>query len=149
MLRSTCRSPPETLARDEAVSATQAETLAKDEANRATAAEKKTAETLVQVAAERDAKELARKDAEDISKFLTNVFQSPDPTRDGREIKVVELLDTAAKKLETDLAEQPAQRAKLQAYMTQIRSANPATTVRSWVIHMSAVPVSRQSFCAS
>ena len=43
------------------------------------------------------------------------VFQSPDPTRVGREIKVVELLDNAAKKLETDLADQPARRAQLQA----------------------------------
>jgi len=48
--------------------------------------------------------EQARKDAEAISTFLSEVFQSPDPTRDGREIKVVELLDKAAEKLETDLA---------------------------------------------
>jgi serine/threonine protein kinase/tetratricopeptide (TPR) repeat protein len=81
---------------------------------KATRAEKMIAETLNQVAAERDAKEQARKDAEDILKFLGDVFQSPDPTRDGREIKVVELLDKAAKKLETDLSTQPAQRAKLQ-----------------------------------
>ena len=80
------------------------------QAVRATRAEKKTADTLVQVAAERDAKELARKDAEAIAKFLTEVFQSPDPTRDGRTITVVEMLDKAAKKLDTDLATQPAQR---------------------------------------
>jgi serine/threonine protein kinase len=85
------------------------------QAVRATRAEQETAEALVKVAAERDAKDLARKDAEDIAKFLTDVFQSPDPARDGREIRVVELLDKAAKKLETDLAAQPAQRAKLQA----------------------------------
>ncbi len=36
------------------------------------------------------------------SEFLTDVLQSPDPTKDGREIKVVDLLDNAAKKLETD-----------------------------------------------
>ncbi|MCX6874834.1 MAG: serine/threonine-protein kinase, partial [Verrucomicrobia bacterium] len=85
------------------------------QAVRATQAEKKTAETLAQVAAERDAKELACKDAEDISKFLGEVFQSPDPTRDGHGIKVVELLDKAAAKLDSDLATQPARRAKLQA----------------------------------
>ena len=113
----------EALAKGEAVRATQAETLAKDEANRATAAEKRTAETLVAVAAERDAKELARKDAADISKFLGAVLQSPDPTRDGREIKVVELLDNAAKKLETDLADQPAQRTNLQDTLARTYSA--------------------------
>ncbi|PHR90620.1 MAG: hypothetical protein COA78_34925 [Blastopirellula sp.] len=69
----------------------------------------------MQVAAERDAKELARKQAEEISKFLGDVFQSPDPARDGRTITVAETLDTAAKKLETDLADQPDQRARLQA----------------------------------
>ena len=85
------------------------------QAVRATRAEKRTVETLVQVAAERDAKEVARKDAEDISTFLGEVFQSPDPTRDGHDIKVVELLDKAAAKLDTDLSTQLAQRAKLQA----------------------------------
>jgi serine/threonine protein kinase/Flp pilus assembly protein TadD len=67
-----------------------------------------------QTAAERDAKELARQDSENISQFLGAVFRSPDPSRDGREIKVVELLDSAAKKLETGLATQPSQRAQLQ-----------------------------------
>ncbi len=126
----------EALAKDEAVRATQAETLAKDEANRATAAEKRTAETLVEVAAERDAKELARKDAEDISTFLSNVMQSPDPTRDGREIKVVELLDGAAKKLETDLADQPAQRAKLQYTL--------GNTYHALGLYQQAIPLQEQ-----
>ena len=43
------------------------------------------------------------------------MFQSPDPARDGRTITVAETLGAAAKKLETDLANQPARRAKLQA----------------------------------
>jgi serine/threonine protein kinase/tetratricopeptide (TPR) repeat protein len=54
-------------------------------------------------------------ESEAISKFLTEVFQSPDPERDGRTITVAEALGTAAKKLETGLANQPARRAKLQA----------------------------------
>jgi eukaryotic-like serine/threonine-protein kinase len=54
-------------------------------------------------------------ESEAISKFLTEVFQSPDPARDGRTITVAETLDTATKKLETDLATQPARRAHLQA----------------------------------
>ena len=83
--------------------------------SRAEAGEKLATERLAQVAAERDAKEEARKDAETISRFLVDVFQSPDPKRDGRTIKVVELLDNAAKKLEADLAAQPAKRTELQA----------------------------------
>src|SRR5439155_8089208 len=45
---------------------------------------------------------------------LTEVFQSPDPKRDGRSITVAETLDAAAKKLDTNLANQPERRAKLQ-----------------------------------
>jgi serine/threonine protein kinase/tetratricopeptide (TPR) repeat protein len=85
----------------QAVRARQAEKLAKDR--------------LAEVGKERDAKELARRDAEAISKFLSEVFQSPDPARDGRTITVAETLDKAAKKLESDLVSQPARRAKLQA----------------------------------
>lgn len=88
--------------------AADAETL------RATKAEAETAATLKLVEAERDKKEVALKDAESIAQFLSHAFQSPDPSRDGREIKVVELLDNAAKKLETDIADQPTRRAKLQ-----------------------------------
>src|ERR1019366_6328866 len=58
-----------------------------------------------------------------ISKFLTEVFQSPDPARDGRTITVAETLDAAAKKLETDLASQPSRRAKLQATLGTTYSA--------------------------
>ena len=53
-------------------------------------------------------------ESEAISKFLTQVFQSPDPRRDGRTITVAETLATASKKLETELTNQPARRAKLQ-----------------------------------
>jgi eukaryotic-like serine/threonine-protein kinase len=58
-------------------------------------------------------------ESEAISKFLTEVFQSPDPTRDGRTITVAETLDVAAKKLETDLAAHPARQAKLQATVAE------------------------------
>jgi serine/threonine protein kinase/tetratricopeptide (TPR) repeat protein len=54
-------------------------------------------------------------ESEAITKFLTDVFQSPDPARNGRTITVAETLGAAAKKLETDLVNQPARRAKLQA----------------------------------
>jgi serine/threonine protein kinase len=95
-----------------------AERDAKESARRAAAEAEQLAKTrLAQVAAERDAKDLARKDAEAIATFLTEVFESPDPERDGRNIKVVELLDTAGKKLESELAGQPAQRARLQSVL--------------------------------
>jgi hypothetical protein len=42
-------------------------------------------------------------DSEAVSKFLTEVFQSPDPARNGRTITVAETLGAAAKKLDTDL----------------------------------------------
>ena len=64
------------------------------------------------------AEELAKQrlaESEAIAEFLTSTFQSPDPARDGRTITVAEMLDTAAKKLETDLSDQPARRASLQA----------------------------------
>jgi tetratricopeptide (TPR) repeat protein len=85
------------------------------QAIRATKAEKLAKARLAEVSAERDAKEVAREEAEAISTFMSEVFQSSDPARDGRTITVAETLDNAAKKLETDLADQPARRARLQA----------------------------------
>jgi tetratricopeptide (TPR) repeat protein len=61
------------------------------------------------------AERIAREEAEAITQFLTGVFESPDPGRDGRLITVAETLDKAAKKLEVDLTDQPAPRARLQA----------------------------------
>jgi eukaryotic-like serine/threonine-protein kinase len=58
-------------------------------------------------------------ESEAISKFLTEVFRSPDPERDGRAITAAETLGAAADKLETDLANQPAYRAELQATLAQ------------------------------
>lgn len=88
-------------------------------AERAQAAEKKSSESLAQLARERDAKEQARLDAEAVSKFLTEVFASPDPERDGRTITVAESLDKAVGRLETELAGQPERRAKLQSVLGQ------------------------------
>ena len=85
----------------QALRALRAEKLARGQAERATAAEAMAKQRLA--------------DSEAISEFLTSAFQSPDPARDGRTITVAEMLDTAAKKLETDLADQPARRAALQA----------------------------------
>jgi serine/threonine protein kinase/uncharacterized protein YjgD (DUF1641 family) len=54
-------------------------------------------------------------DSEAVSKFLTEVFQSPDPARNGRTITVAETLSNATMKLETELGGQPARRATLEA----------------------------------
>jgi serine/threonine protein kinase len=62
----------------------------------------------------RNAKVLALKDADQVSEFLTNVFRSPNPSKDGHDIRVVELLDRAAKQLDTDLADKPEQQQLLQ-----------------------------------
>jgi serine/threonine protein kinase len=85
------------------------------QAVRATKAEKLAEHRLAEVAAERDAKEEARKEAEAITTLLTQVFISPSPYRDGRTITVAETLSNATQKLETELANQPARRAKLRS----------------------------------
>jgi tetratricopeptide (TPR) repeat protein/class 3 adenylate cyclase/tRNA A-37 threonylcarbamoyl transferase component Bud32 len=80
--------------------------VAKREAARAEANAKQ-AKTAQQTAEKRQA------EAEAITKFMTEVFQSPDPARDGRTITVAETLGAAAKKLETQLTNDPERRARL------------------------------------
>ena len=84
------------------------------QAIRATRAGELAQRRVVEVGAERDAKDRARQEAEAVSAFLTAVFQSPDPARDGRTITVAETLDRASRKLDADLGSQPARRVKLQ-----------------------------------
>lgn len=84
------------------------------QAVRAKRAEDVAVASLANVAAERDEKDQARRDAEDVARFLTEVFQSPDPMRSGRTITVAESLDRASKKVETDFASQPDRRAHFQ-----------------------------------
>jgi len=85
------------------------------QAARAMRAERRAMATLAEVAAERDAKEKAHTHAEAFTTLLAGVFQSPDPTRDGRGITVAEMLDQASGELDTDRKVQPDQRARLQA----------------------------------
>lgn len=61
--------------------------------------------------------EKARADAEAISSFLTGMFESSRPGREmgGRDVKVADVLDIAARKLETELTDQPERRAMLKA----------------------------------
>ena len=72
-------------------------------------------------------------ESEAISKFLSEVFQSPDPARDGRTITVAETLDKAAKKLEIDLATQPERKAQLQFTLS--------TTYRALGLFRNAIPL--------
>jgi eukaryotic-like serine/threonine-protein kinase len=53
-------------------------------------------------------------ESEAITRFLTGVFRSPDPARDGRTVTVAETLDAAVRNLDRDLAAHPARRAQLQ-----------------------------------
>ena len=107
----------EKAAEDETARATQAEKVAKAEAISATAAEKQVTKTLVKVAAERDAKQQALKEAEAVASFLSEILESPDPSRDGRTFTVVEVLDKAAKGLDASLADQPDQLARMQTVL--------------------------------
>jgi serine/threonine protein kinase len=84
------------------------------QALRAKKAEEIAVESLARVAAERDEKEQARRDAQAVANFLTEVFQSPDPGRSGRTITVAESLERAAAKLDEDFKGQPDRRAHFQ-----------------------------------
>ena len=60
--------------------------------------------------------ELARQDAEATSDFLIEILQSPDPTREGRDVTVAEVLTRAAKDLGGEsFHSSPERRAVLQA----------------------------------
>ncbi|MEO8350858.1 MAG: serine/threonine-protein kinase, partial [Chthoniobacteraceae bacterium] len=89
------------------------------QAIRATRAEELARHRLAEVATERDQKDQAQNDTQQISKLLSEVFKNADPRRDGHSITVTELLGKSAKKLETDLVSQPARRASLQETLAQ------------------------------
>lgn len=57
--------------------------------------------------AERDRSQIAQAKAERINKFLQETLGAPDPTKEGREVKVLDVLDKAARRAETELADQP------------------------------------------
>jgi serine/threonine protein kinase len=62
-------------------------------------------------------------EAQAVSQFMTGVFQSPDPTRDGRTITVAETLDRAATNLEHELAAQPWVQVQLQSTLGETYAA--------------------------
>ena len=67
--------------------------------------------------------EEGRADAEAVARFLTEVFQSPDPLRSGYSFTVAEALGRAAERVEKDLAGQPERRLQLQITLGNTYSA--------------------------
>lgn len=63
---------------------------------------------------ERDKAELEAKKAEKINRFLQEMLNSADPRAKGKDVKVAEVLNFAAQRIETDLTEQPEIAADLQ-----------------------------------
>lgn len=103
----------------EATRATKAEQLARNEALRATEAEQRTAETLKQVEAERDAKEKARHEAEQLFARLTSMFRVPVTAIAGGKSGTAEFLDRWAEDLEADFAGRPDQLIQLQSALAK------------------------------
>ena len=127
----------EKIALSEAHRATQAEQEAQREKERALLSEKLANQRLLEVAAERDAKEKARLEAKAVSDFLTNVFQSPEPERDGRTITVAETLDRAVLMLDDQLEGQEARQATLKATL--------ASTYNALGLPRPAIPLQREA----
>ncbi len=59
------------------------------------------------------AAELARAESEAVIDFLTRMLAAADPDKEGRDVRVVEVVEQAAEALETDLPDQPLVRARL------------------------------------
>ncbi|HKI21128.1 MAG TPA: tetratricopeptide repeat protein, partial [Isosphaeraceae bacterium] len=57
--------------------------------------------------------EESRSQAEAVSTFLVQAFRSPDPNQDGRQVKVVDVLDRASERLEKTFAGSPATKGAL------------------------------------
>ncbi len=55
----------------------------------------------------------AQNQADAVANFLVDAFRSPDPSRDGKEIKVVEMLDRAVEKVDQEFADDPVIRGRL------------------------------------
>jgi tetratricopeptide (TPR) repeat protein len=96
----------------EAVRAHLAEQEARDGQDAAERARRRAVAAAEDARAARDEAERQRQQAEAVAGFLTRVFRSPDPGRDGRRVKVVELLDGAADRLDRDVRD-PVTQARL------------------------------------
>ncbi len=86
------------------------------------------------IARERDAATLERQKSEQVAAFLSDLFSRADPTRTkGASITAREILDSGAKRIETELAQQPEVQATM---MTEI-----AKVYRSLGLYASARPL--------
>jgi serine/threonine-protein kinase len=61
----------------------------------------------IRLTQERDRARLETTKAEQISTFLQEMLSSVDPNRDGREVRVIEVLNEAARRVATELHDQP------------------------------------------
>ncbi len=91
-----------------AVRATKAERLANRRRLEVEAANQATAHALAATEAALGDSERAREQAEALSKFLVEAFRRPDPSHDGRTLKVVDVLDRAVARLDSEVALSPA-----------------------------------------
>ena len=97
----------------QAIRATRAELAATNERDRAVTAEQLAEERLTEVQQQRDEANKARQQAETVSDYLTEAFRSPNPELDGREIRVVEVLDRAVEQLADSFLDDPRTKAQL------------------------------------
>ena len=63
---------------------------------------------------ERDKAQIESLKAKRINSFLQTMLASADPTKDGKDVKVVDILDKAVKKIDTELKDEPEIRAQLE-----------------------------------
>ncbi len=96
------------------VRARAAERLADNRLLQVERARGETEKALGQSEAARVKAEVAEKQASAVADFLVDAFERPNPGEDGRQVKVVDLLDKAAAKLEADGSLDPLARARLQ-----------------------------------
>ena len=88
-------------------------------------------------AAERDRANLEAQKTAQVNQFLQTMLSAADPTKDGRDVKVAEVLDRASERLATELRGQPQIEADLRATL--------ASTYQSLGLLDNAVAQARQS----
>jgi tetratricopeptide (TPR) repeat protein len=106
------------------------------QAIKATRAETRANRKAADEAAAREEADRARRDAEAMTACLTSIFRSPTPWQDGRSITLAETLENAVRRLDTELADQPAQRVKLQSTI--------AWSLRSLGMNRAGIPLAEK-----
>jgi serine/threonine protein kinase/tetratricopeptide (TPR) repeat protein len=86
---------------------------------RAVGAERLASQRLTESETARARAEAAEKQATAVADYLVDAFRKPDPFTDGRELKVVDLLDKAVTRLDGDRDMDPLARARLQDALAQ------------------------------